>query len=152
MLAAVRRLLRPDQSKPAAPSVKEPTASAAASISAAPPALAWPSDPAARAPAAAAAKRSVDSPATQPAVPARQQPFPPLRKLVVSAAKVRRTAMRNALAALDKQKTQLMADVKGIDAAIAALDELSGGFPSPESTGGGARRKRRRTRRHSPRQ
>lgn len=57
--------------------------------------------------------------------------------------------MRNALAALDKQKMQLMADVEGIDAAIAALDKLSGGFPSP---GGGARRKRRRTRHHSPRQ
>lgn len=57
--------------------------------------------------------------------------------------------MRNALAALDKQKMQLMADVEGIDAAIAALDKLSGGFPSP---GVGARRKRRRTRHHSPRQ
>jgi len=60
--------------------------------------------------------------------------------------------MRNALAALDKQKTRLMADVEGIDAAIAALGELSGGFPSPESPDGGARRKRRRTRHHSPRQ
>ena len=75
-----------------------------------------------------------------------------MRKLVVSAAKARQTAMRNAMAALEQQRTRLVADVVGIDTAIAALGELSDGFPPPEPPGGGARRKRRGTKHHSPRQ
>lgn len=52
--------------------------------------------------------------------------------------------MRKAKAALEQQRERLVADIEGIDTAVSALDELSGG----------ARRKRRRprTKRHSPRQ
>ena len=154
VLAAVRRRLRPNQSKPAAAGVQGPAAPvAAAPIS---PAMPEPAAPSVKEPAgsttAPAARKLVDFPAKKPVAPARRPAASAVRKLVVSAAKVRQTAMRNAMSALEQQRTRLVADVEGIDTAIAALGELSGGSPSPEPPASGARRKRRGTKHHSPRQ